>query len=153
MNANKKINVQKLRLVLLSAFILLLLGCILAVINYNKKYPTERFPTRTIRVTVPVEQREKLFERLRLFSIEYELDYSINFYKDGDVFFIVMTGDYFRLTVTSGPETTSEILISIFDIEPSNMILQEMLQESTEKIVADINGLLLEIPGVIIIDQ
>lgn len=124
-------------------------GCANLADNFNTKDPSEKLPIRTLSIRVDKDQREELFSQLRKFSEKHHLSFDLSFYRDKEIFFIVMSDETIDISGLSKPITTTELDINFYAEDPTNPPSQEMVNE----LYNDLRMFISEIPNVTISDE
>ena len=142
-------NRTKLILVMcgLLGILLCILGCN-AIPSIKKALAPgpNRFPVKSLRITLDVDQREEFFTQLQNFADKYALALRSTFYdSDRKGFLIVLAGDGFHISVVSRMNHPQEIRILFY-----NEASPPTSQETFDKLFNDLKNFLNEIPNVII---
>jgi len=144
---------KRAKWVLLIGSILGILICVFGCANmiessseYNKRYPSERLPIRILSIRVDKDQREELFSQLRKFSEKHHLSFDLSFYRDKEIFFIVMSDETIDISGLSKPITTTELDINFYEEDPTN----PPSQETVDELYSDLKSFISEIPNVTI---
>ena len=124
-------------------------GCIVITNNYNEKYPSEKFPIRTILVQIDEDQREELFAQLRKFSENHSFEFYLSFYKGKEIFLIEMYGKNLEILARPIPGVPEEINISFYEKDPTNPPSQQIVDE----LFIDLKVLISEIPNASILEE
>jgi len=117
--------------------------------DYNKKYPTEQLPIRTLSIQIDEDQREELFDQMRKFSEKHGLEFYLSFYDNKATFFIVMYGNGLEISALSMPITTTELDFRFFERNPTN----PPSQETVDELYNDLKAFISEIPNVTITEE
>jgi hypothetical protein len=117
--------------------------------EYNKRYPTEKLPIRTLSIQIDENQREELFSQLRKFSEKHALEFHLSFYKGGEIFSVEMYGKGLEILALSKPIHKTELNIRFFEDDPTNPPPQETVNE----VYNDLKSFISEIPNVIITEE
>jgi hypothetical protein len=136
-------------LIAILGLVIIPLACMRIVNSYNERHPSEIPPTRTLVIYVEQNQRDNLFERLQQFSENHDLKYHLSFYKDEEIFFVVMDGENFHISALSKPVTTTELEISLFEEDPISPISQKLI----DNLFNDLRSLIQEIPNAVILGE
>jgi len=148
---------KRAKWVLFIGSILVILTCVFGCANiiatnigYTEKYPREKLPIRTLSIQIDENQREELFIQLRKFSEKYELEFYLNFYRDREIFSIEMRGKGIEiLALSTPPPYTTELDINFYEEDPTN----PPPQEAVDELYNDLNSLISEIEGVVILEE
>lgn len=117
--------------------------------EYNKKYPSEKSPIRTLSIQINENQREELFSQLRKFSEKHYLEFHLSFYKNKEVFFVEMYGQGLQILALSRPVTTTDLYITFFEEDPTN----PPSPETVDELFSDLKSFINEIPNVTISEE
>jgi hypothetical protein len=117
--------------------------------EYNKKYPSEKSPIRTLSIQIDENQREELFSRLRKFSDKHNLKFNLSFYENRRVFFVEMYGKGLEILALSKPITVKDLDITFYEQDPSNPPSSETVNE----LFSDLKSFISKIPNVKIIEE
>jgi hypothetical protein len=116
-------------------------------INYNRKYPSEQSPIRTLTVQVEKNQREQLISELRSFSQKNDFKFYLSYVKGTEVFFIDIEGEGLEILALS--DETPNLNIRFFDKDPSNPPSQETVNDLSN----DLKSYIQEIPDAIVTEE
>lgn len=111
MSANR----TKLIAIVSLGVLLCIFCCVSIVKNLGIRNASEKSPIRTFVLQINEGQREELFAQLRNFSDKHGLEFYLSFYKNKEVFFIVMQSERLEITVSPKPITTTEVQVSFFE--------------------------------------
>ena len=117
--------------------------------EYNKRYPSERLPIQTLSIRVDKDHREELFSQLRKFSEKHRLSFDLAFYRDKEIFSIVMSDETIDISGLSKPITTTELDINFYEEDPTN----PPSQETVDELFNDLKSFISEIPNVTISEE
>lgn len=117
--------------------------------DYNKKYPSEKSPIRTLSIQIDEDQREELFAQLRKFSEKHHLEFYLSFYKGKEIFFVAMYGERLHISMQPIPGVSKEIYIGFYEEDPTN----PPSNETVDKLFNELKIFISEIPNLIIIEE
>ncbi len=132
---------------LLSSILLWILGCN-AIPSIKKTLAPDpnRFPVKSMEITMDLDQREEFFTQLQNFADKHSLELRSTFHDaDKKSFIIVLAGDGFHISALSHLYSPTAISVDFYN-EASPPISQETFDE----LFLDLKNFLNEIPNVII---
>jgi hypothetical protein len=121
-------------------------GCMSIVNSYNRKYPSEKAPIRTVSIEIDQNQREALFDQLRKFSKKYGLEFHLSFYKNKQIFFVEIYGMGLEILALSKPDDTTHLDIVFYERDPA----EPPPQKTIDELVSDLKEFISVIPNVTI---
>ena len=124
-------------------------GCVSIANNYNKKYPAEKLPIRTLLIQIEEDHREELFTQLRKFSEKHNFEVYLSFYKNKEVVYVDMDGKTLEISALTVPGAPQKIDIAFYETDPTNPPSQETVNE----VFNDLKAFISEIPNVKIIEE
>lgn len=131
---------------LLSGVLLCILGCnAMPSIKIALTPDPNRFPVKSMEITMDLDQREEFFTQLQYFANKHSLELRSTFY-DGNKksFLAVLAGDGFHISTLSNL-SPREISINFY-----NEASPPMSQETFDELAADLKSHLKDIPSMII---
>lgn len=138
----------------LNLVICLLFGVLLCILGCNaipniKKVLTpdpNRFPVRSLKITMDLDHREEFFTQLQNFADKHSLELRSTFHDaDKKSFIIVLAGDSFHISALSHLYSPSEISVDFY-----NEASPPTSQATFNELSADLKNFLNKIPNVII---
>ena len=128
-------------------FLSVLGGILLIVLSYMIWKPNilgflkngENLPVAGLRITIDVEDRDVLFDKLKKFSDQHELKYDVSFFDASKrQFLLVMYGDGFHISARPLPNAAGTIRIFLYN-ERSTPLPQETIAKLMGNLKNDIN--------------
>lgn len=116
--------------------------------DYNKKYPSQQSPIRTLSIHIDQDQHEELFVQLRKFSEKHQLEFYLAFYNNKETFSVFMEGKGISIAVVSFVNTP-ELNFSFFEKDPTN----PPSQETVDELFSDLKTFIREIPTAEIVEE
>jgi hypothetical protein len=132
---------------LLSGVLLCILGCnAISSIKIDLTPDPNRFPVKSMEITMDLDQREAFFTQLQNFANKYVLKQEVNFYDvENRGFLVALYGNGFRITSVSRTQDPKKINIRFYN-EASPLTSQKTFDE----LLLDLKNFLNRIPNVII---